>query len=104
MLISISLIAFHRHDHLETHSLSAHGTCHSTDHDNQHHNSDDCQYCFLYYQQSIQLVSEFQWDASPVEYDLMNIIVGEILDSPFLKRQYSKGLRAPPIQTTNDIA
>ncbi len=93
MFLSIGLIVLHRHDHhQESHS------CHTeTKHDHQHPNSEDCHYCFLFFQQGIQNVHGFSWESKPVEFLIAAVLNHSKIEFPSLNPQTGKSLRAPPL-------
>lgn len=100
MFLSISLIVLHRHD-LHTDSNDS---CHLTEkHNHQHSHAEDCQYCFLFFQQGINLVTPFLWESNPESFQINTILNNRIFESPLLKIQSSKSLRAHPFYTLSKI-
>lgn len=93
MLLSIALIVLHRHDH----SQGSVSCATETKHEHQHQQSEDCHYCFLFFQQGIQTVKAFTWESSPTEIQLTRVINSREFKFPILNPKTSKSLRAPPL-------
>lgn len=93
IFLSLALISLHQHDH----PSSDHTSC-STAHHDHHHTSDhdDCTYCFLYYQQQVDQLLEWNWELTPFSFELKKEYLTQPTLAIFLPKIYSKGLRAPP--------
>lgn len=92
MLMSIGLLALHRHDTIAIDSNHC-----QEQHDEDHQHVEDCAYCFLYFQQSIDCLPSFQWRLAPAEILLVPVIIGEPISPYFLRPSYTVGLRGPPV-------
>ena len=91
MTLSIALIVLHQHDHSED-SCSSH-----TKQEHHQSNGEDCQYCYLFFQQGIQFVKDFSWESRPTEFQLSSISNFSKPEFPQLNPKKSKSLRAPPL-------
>ena len=90
MLLSIGLVALHRHDV----KIDA-NHCHEQ-HDQDHQHPEDCAYCFLYFQQGIDCTTGYHWTLAPMEIFLAPVIIGEPLSPYFVRQFHVMGLRGPP--------
>ena len=93
MFLSISLIVLHRHDHSHENQDSCELN-HKHQHDHSH--AEDCHYCFLFFQQGIQVETPFHWESNPKGFLLNTIQSIQVFEAPILEPKSSKSLRAPP--------
>ena len=96
IFLSMVLIVLHRHDHNHD-SLKE---CQTQDH--HHANSDDCHYCFLFFQQGIESNPTFHWESRAAEFQLSTKFNLNVLESPHLNTRSNKFLRGPPFLSTSN--
>lgn len=91
----MALIVLHRHDHDHDHQHDTEHSC-KTDTEHSHPENVDCHYCFLFFQQGIELNPAFHWELNPIELQLSEQQVTVLSEKPILRLKYYKSLRAPP--------
>lgn len=97
LLLSFGFMLSHKHDHENTNSCS-HSHCgEDNTSDDKQHPAENCSYCFLYYSQAIDALPAFHWESQPGGFNTNFIYPTTRSQNVVVKRYFSKGLRAPPL-------